>query len=64
MNLNFNELLSDRLSDKEIYHLADFLMEMALAFESRYYTQIRRYLRAKERKERSEQYIKNNEVPF
>lgn len=43
MNDNLRDLLEEEISDETAYHLGNFLYELALAFESIYLGQIRRY---------------------
>lgn len=45
MNLNLYEILPEEVSDEEASHLADIFMNLALAIESHYYTQIKRHLK-------------------
>lgn len=40
---NLRDLLPDDVSDEVAYHLANFMMELSLAIETRYYTQMKRY---------------------
>jgi hypothetical protein len=40
---NIYELLPEKISDESAYHLVNFIMNLALELESRYFTQIRRY---------------------
>lgn len=42
---NIYELLPEKISDEGAYHLVNFLMNLALALESHYFTQTRRYVR-------------------
>jgi len=36
-------ILPEKMSDESVYCLVNFLMELALALESHYFSQIRRY---------------------
>jgi hypothetical protein len=45
MNLNLYEILPEEISDEEAARLADILMELALAVESHYYSQIIRHIK-------------------
>jgi hypothetical protein len=47
MNDNLRDLLEEEISDETAYHLGNFLYELALAFESIYLGQIRRYKQSK-----------------
>ena len=62
MILNFDALLSDPLSDKEAYVVVTFITELALALESHYFAQIRRY--NKETEGIPTQYYNGNDYPF
>ena len=42
MNINLDELLPDAVSDETASHIANFMMELALAIDSHYYAQIMR----------------------
>jgi len=43
MNLDLYEILPEEISDADAAHLADIFMELAVAIESHYYAQIKRY---------------------
>lgn len=43
MSINLTELLSEEISDEIAFHLANFMMVLALAVDSHYVVQIRRY---------------------
>ena len=43
MNDPFQNLFAKEMSDETVSHLSDFLYDLALAFESHYYSQIKRY---------------------
>lgn len=45
MSLNLYEILPEGISDAEAARLADIFMELALAVESHYYSQIIRHLK-------------------
>jgi hypothetical protein len=45
MSLNLYEILPEEISDAQASLIADIFMELALAIESHYYTQIRRHLK-------------------
>ena len=45
MSLNLYEILPEEISDAEAARLADIFMELALAVESHYYSQIIRHLK-------------------
>lgn len=40
---NLRDLLPDDVSDEVAYHIANFMMELSLAIETRYYTQASRH---------------------
>ncbi len=40
---NIYDLLPEKISDEGAYHLVNFLMNLALELESRYFDQMRRY---------------------
>lgn len=40
---NINAILPEEISDETAHHLVNFFMDLALALESRYYSQIMRY---------------------
>ena len=40
---NLADLLPDDVSDEVAYHMANFMMELSLAVETRYYEQMKRY---------------------
>lgn len=42
---NLADLLPDDVSDEAAYHLANFMMELSLAIETRYYSQMKRYVK-------------------
>ncbi len=42
------DILPDELSDEAAYHLVNFMVELSLTLESRYFDQLRRYDRARE----------------
>jgi hypothetical protein len=44
MNIEFDDILPEEISDETAYHLADIFMNLALAIESRYLAQIKRYV--------------------
>jgi hypothetical protein len=44
MNINFNDYLPDDMSDEAAYHLVNLFMELALALESKYFAQMKRYI--------------------
>ena len=43
MNINLEELLPEDVSDETAFHIANVMMDLALAVESHYFTQIRRH---------------------
>ena len=43
MTENRDVILPEKMSDEAAYYLVNFLMDIALALESRYFSQIRRY---------------------
>ena len=46
MSLDLHEILPEEISDAEAARLANILMELALAVENHYYSQIRRHIKA------------------
>ena len=43
MNIHLYDLLPEEVSDETAFHLVNIFMDLALAIESHYFTQIRRY---------------------
>lgn len=46
MSLNLYDILPEEISDENAAHLANILMELALAIENHYYPQIKRHIKA------------------
>lgn len=44
MKNNIYDLLPEKISDENAYHLVNILMNLALEVESHYFAQIRRYV--------------------
>ena len=45
MNRRFVGLLPEEISDEAAYHLVNFVSDLNLAVDSRYYAQVRRYIK-------------------
>jgi hypothetical protein len=58
MQIELDKIFPEQLTDKEISHIADVFMELALAIESHYYPQLRRYNKS------LEDFEHNDEFPF
>lgn len=43
---NINAIFPDEISDETAHYLVNFFMDLALTFESHYFSQIRRYAEA------------------
>lgn len=43
MHINFEELLPEDVSDESAFHIANFMMDLALAVDSHYFAQLRRH---------------------
>ena len=43
MSINLEELLPEDVSDETAFHLANFMMDLALAVDSHYFAQVRRH---------------------
>ena len=48
------DILPDELPDEAAYHLVNFMIELSLALESRYFDQLRRYDRDREHERNQE----------
>lgn len=61
MNFDLEQIFPEGLTDKEISHLADIFMELALAVEAHYYPRLVRYNKSLSQEASS---LENDEFPF